>query len=235
MITTDSASPNPIFATQRQSREPVHSADAVCMRFDKPWRVLSSAVLNGGLTTTRSLLNLWVDADQPPPWPPAALTLQQQAQQRQLPLPCTGMMTAASMQSLGYACSHDDQFLAECWVTAGLANLRRPGDPADAPPRAGTINIWLLVYQPLSPAAMAEALIQLTEAKVSVIRDLELLSPVSGLPASGTGTDSHAVLCPADGEPVDFCGKHTRAGEHIGLAVTTACRISLNKCLRAAD
>lgn len=235
MITTDSPSPNPVNGSVCHERQWQHDADALSLMLPVPWKVLSSAVLNGGLTTTRSLLNLRVDAKAPPPWPPAADTLLQEAQQRRLPLPCTGMMTAASMQSLGYSRSGTATFTAECWVTAGLANLRSPADPADVAPRAGTINIWLLIHQPLTAAAMAEALIQLTEAKVSVIRDLELLSPVSGLPASGTGTDSHAVLCP-DGAPVlAFCGKHTEAGEHIGRAVMEACRISIGKCLQASD
>jgi adenosylcobinamide amidohydrolase len=232
MITTDWPAPN------RHAIEFLHQPDYIALRLPGLWPILSSAVLNGGFSTARSLLNLRVDANAPPPWPPAAQTLQQQAQQLHLSAPCCGMMTAASMQSLGYARSGDADVTAECWVTAGLANLRRPGDRADAPPRAGTINIWLLVHQPLTPAAMAEALIQLTEAKVTAIRDLHLLSPVSGLPASGTGTDSHAVICPpanADSPALAFCGKHTRTGEHIGLAVLQACQHSLQQCLSVAD
>lgn len=192
---------------------------------------LSSAVLNGGFARVRSLLNLRVDAKQPPPWPPATQTLSAQAEQLQLPLPCTGMMTAASMQSLGYYHSGDAEFGAECWVTAGLSNLRRPADSADHSASPGTINIWLLVHQALTPTAMAEALIQLTEAKVTAVRDLNLLSPISNLPASGTGTDSHAVICLPNTSPLEFCGKHTKAGEHIGRAVYQACLQSLHKCI----
>lgn len=196
---------------------------------------LSSAVLNGGFARVRSLLNLRVDANQPPPWPPATQTLSEQAAQLQLPLPCTGMMTAASMQSLGYYHSGDAEFQAECWVTSGLANLRRPADRADNSSSPGTINIWLLVHHALTPTAMAEALIQLTEAKVTAVRDLNLLSPVSNLPASGTGTDSHAVVCLPTAQVLEFCGKHTKAGEHIGHAVYQACLQSLQKCIAVLE
>ncbi|MBU2037800.1 MAG: adenosylcobinamide amidohydrolase [Gammaproteobacteria bacterium] len=215
-----------------------HSTTHIALTLPEPWPVLSSAVLNGGFTSTHSLLNLRVDQHAPPPWPPAEQSLQQQAEQLMLPAPCCGMMTAASMQSLGYSSLSLQQLRAECWVTAGLSNLRRSGDPADAFNGAGTINIWLLLHFALTPAAMAEALIQLTEAKVTAIRDAGLLSPLSSLPASGTGTDSHAVICPphsgAEG-PLAFCGKHTTAGELIGRVVLDACEQSIGHCLRAVN
>lgn len=228
MITTDSLCQNP------QTPRFLQHSDHTALILPGLWPVLSSAVLNGGLTQVHSLLNLRVDASAPPPWPPAQDTLTDAARQLQLPAPVAGMMTAASMRSLGYASSGQGHERADCWVTAGLANLRRPADAADAGMPPGTINIWLLLHQPLTTAAMAEALIQLTEAKVTAIRDLNLLSPVSGLPASGTGTDSHAVICPPGPARAEFCGKHTAAGEHIGRAVLSACRISLELCLRAA-
>ncbi|MDK2777490.1 MAG: adenosylcobinamide amidohydrolase [Pseudomonadota bacterium] len=198
-------------------------------------RILSSAVLNGGLTQCRSLLNLRVDKSAPPPWPEPADTLTQAAAELALPGPVCGMMTAASMKSLGEICLQQAGLEVRCWVTCGLSNLLRCGDPAGPAPRAGTINIQLYVSQPLTPAAMAEALILLTEAKVTAIRDAGLISPLSAQPASGTGTDSHAVLCPATGSlpPLSYCGKHTAAGELIGRAVLDACRYSIDRCLTA--
>ncbi|WP_430462711.1 adenosylcobinamide amidohydrolase [Thalassolituus sp. LLYu03] len=194
-------------------------------------------MLNGGLGLTRSVLNLKVDQYAPPPWPPAQVTLSAEAEALALPLPCTGMMTAASMQSLGECQLSRSDLQVSCWVTSGLSNLRRAGDEADCRQQPGTINIILHVNQALADAAMAEALILLTEAKVTAVRDLALLSPVSERPASGTGTDSHAVLCPvappAGPAPHEFCGKHTLLGELIGRAVLNACTHSLNQCIRA--
>ena len=214
--------------------ELINHPDYIAFIAPFPCRVLSSAVLNGGLTGTRSLLNLRVDKHQPPPWPSPRDTLSAQAQKLALPQPVTGMMTAASMKSLGTAQADDGGLMVQCWVTAGLSNLLRAGDPADGVPVPGTINIWLYINQPLTDAALAEALILLTESKVTAVRDAGLQSPVSHLPASGTGTDSHAVICPqssADG--LDYCGKHPRAGELIGRTVLSACQQSISLCQRA--
>ncbi|MDC0610316.1 adenosylcobinamide amidohydrolase [Vibrio sp.] len=194
-------------------------------------RLLGSAVLNGGISEACSFLNLRVDKAAPPPWLPPQETLSIKANQLDLPQPTTAMMTAASMRSLGYSQQERQNLVVQCWVTAGLSNTRRIGDPADEKPRAGTINIWLYVNQRLMDAALAEALIMLTEGKVTAIRDADITSPISGLPASGTGTDSHIVFCPVEGEAQEYCGKHTLLGELIGLAVLSACRDSLDKCL----
>lgn len=194
-------------------------------------RVLSSAILNGGLSTAASFLNLKVDKNAVPPWPDPALTLNDKVHALGLPQPTTAMMTAASMKSLGYSIARNGELSAECWVTAGLSNVRRVGDTADESPYPGTINIWLYINQPLSDSALVEALMMLTEGKVTAIRDLKIMSPISELPASGTGTDSHAVFCPTGEALLSYCGKHTLMGELIGQAVLTACSISLRKCL----
>ncbi len=212
--------------------KPIYHADYFALSASTPMRVLSSAALNGGLTEMRSFLNMRVDLNAPPPFPPAADTIALKACELQLAQPVCGMMTAASMKSLCHAHCQQDELEVQCWVTAGLSNLLRAGDPAGTAPRAGTINILLWVNQPLTDAAMAEALILLTEAKVTAIRDLQLVSPVSGLPASGTGTDSHAVVCPP-GACEPYCGKHTGLGALIGRAVLSACQQSLTRCIQA--
>jgi adenosylcobinamide amidohydrolase len=143
------------------------------------------------------------------------------------------MMTAASMKTLSHSALTKAGITVECWVTAGLGNLRSVGDTADEVPVAGTINIALLINKALSDAALAEALILLTEAKVSAIQQAGLLSPVSNKPASGTGTDSHAVFAKQQGEAMNYCGKHTLLGELIGKAVFTASAQSIEKCLAA--
>lgn len=216
--------------------KPTYHPDYFTLSASEPISVLSSAVLNGGLTNVRSLLNLRVDLDTPPPYPPAAQTIQQAADSIGLSGPVCGMMTAASMKSLSHHQLMHDDLQVQCWVTAGLSNLLRAGDPVIPPPIAGTINIALWVSKPLTPASMAEALILLTEAKVTAIRDAQLISPVSQLPASGTGTDSHAVLCPQHGNAaIEYCGKHTLCGELIGRAVYDACKRSIDLCLLAAS
>lgn len=194
-------------------------------------KVLSSSVLNGGLSCAKSLLNLKVDQYAPPPWPAPKETLRSKAIELALPQPTTAMMTAASMDSLGYCEESRAELTVECWVTAGLSNVRRVGDRSSEQPRAGTINISLYINHVLSYAALVEALMMVTESKVTAIRDAGIVSPISGLPASGTGTDSHAVFCEKQGEALNYCGKHTLIGELIGKVVLSACSISIEKCM----
>lgn len=194
-------------------------------------KALSSAVLNGGLTNVASFLNLKVDKNSSSSHIEPKETLTIKAKELSLPQPTIGMMTAASMESLGYSMESSNELSVECWVTSGLSNVRRAGDTADEKITPGTINIWLYINQTLSDTALAEALIMLTESKVTAIHDKKIISPVSGLLASGTGTDSHAVFSPIGGEEINYCGKHTLLGELIGRVVINACSISLNKCM----
>ncbi|MGB7401193.1 MAG: adenosylcobinamide amidohydrolase [Arcobacter sp.] len=198
-------------------------------------RVLSSAVLNGGLCDVASFLNLKVHKDISLPLLAPEETLNIKAIELALPQPTTAMMTAASMKSLGHSIESHQGLIVECWVTSGLSNARRVGDIADEEISPGTINIWLYVNQALSDAALVEALIMLTESKVTAVHDAGILSPVSKLLASGTGTDSHAVFCPYGNEKIVYCGKHTLLGELIGRVVLKACSSSLDKSISDAS
>jgi adenosylcobinamide amidohydrolase len=94
---------------------------------------------------------------------------------------------------------------------------------------AGTINIVVAVNQPLSPAAMAEALAMATEALVAVMQDVGVASTRSRRPATGTGTDCIVVTSPIGGHAHIYCGKHTLLGELIGRAVMRSCANALRR------
>lgn len=224
----------------------INRPDYISLCFDQPQQILSSAVLNGGLCQARSLLNLKVDQYAKPPFAPPAQTLAAKANELELPQPVTAMMTAASMKSLRHQHIQIANHTVQAWVTCGLSNLLRPGDPATCSeqpgqqsiPESGTINIWLHSSTALTPAAMAEALILLTEAKTTAVRDFQLKSRETGRDASGTGTDSHAVICPSaekDTYASEYCGKHTPLGEAIGLAVYQAVSESIQACINSGQ
>ncbi len=200
---------------------------AVHVALARDWPVLGSAVLNGGLVQARHLLNLRVDGRRPPPEAPEA-TLQRHARRQGWSGRVVGMMTAASLDSLRVVQARAQGVVFTVLVTCGLANLRRTGDRAEhrltdgTPPPAGTINIQFLSGLALTPAAMAEALMMITEAKTAVLHRRGLRSPVSGLPATGTGTDAVAVACDPAGPPARYCGKHVLAGEVLGDLVMAA-------------
>ena len=89
--------------------------------------------------------------------------------------------------------------------------------------QGGTINTLLLFSGPLSEGALTRAVVTMTEAKSSALTELAIGSKYSWRPATGTGTDQFAIACPVSTTGLrNWTGKHTKAGELIGLAVRRA-------------
>jgi adenosylcobinamide amidohydrolase len=87
----------------------------------------------------------------------------------------------------------------------------------------GTINTLLLFSSPLSPVALARAVVTMTEAKSSALSELAVGSKYSARLATGTGTDQFALATPRAGATLrTWTGQHTKAGELIGDAVRAA-------------
>lgn len=111
--------------------------------------------------------------------------------------------------------------------------LEEPGDPADIKSFGdskldpGTINIILGTNAKLSKAAMVEAIMIVSEAKAAVMQELNILSPVSGKIATGTGTDS-VVIFNGCKKQINYCGKHVLFGEMIARVVSKSIKESLN-------
>lgn len=208
------------------------------MRLELPaaWRACGSAPLGGGLTRARRLFILNVTEDgrrSPFGYPPPEKTLAGYGRDRGWSGPAMGMMTAASMNTCRVAARREAGLAVLVVLTAGLTNARRAGDRADcrsldagAPP-AGTINILAATNANLTDAALVEALLVLTEAKTAVLQQYGVTSPVSGLPATGTGTDCAAIAC-GDGPNVRWCGKHVALGEMLARSVMEALAASLD-------
>jgi adenosylcobinamide amidohydrolase len=197
--------------------------------------VLGSCVLGGGLGLARHVLNLRVDANfagESVRFPAPGATLREYCAAHGWNGPAVGLMTAASMRSLRTVRLEENGLAVLAAVTAGLTNARRAGDPAECrvfpepPPPPGTINIVVVLGANLSPAAMVEAVITITEAKAAVLHDLGVVSRTTGLPATGTGTDAVAVAALGGGAAA-YCGKHVLAGELTARAVMQALTASL--------
>lgn len=149
------------------------------------------------------------------------------------------MGTAANMNCAALATEEFGGLRVRAVVTAGVeGNAGRAGDPArwhegedgwcEVDPHAGTINVILLIDWPLTPAALARAVITLTEAKSAALQELAVSSRSSEGLATGTGTDQYAIAAPMDGRaPKTNPGHHARLGELIGRAVLCATRESL--------
>jgi adenosylcobinamide amidohydrolase len=215
------------------------------VRFSRPLDVLSSAILNGGKSRAMGWLNLRVTADAPAdkPLPAPEHTLREMAQHIGMSGPTVGMMTAASMKSCRVRYVRREDVFVCCVATTGIANARRAGDTADSddwascqrhtPQPAGTINIAVFTNANLTDTAKVEALQLIAEAKTAACHDGDVISPVSQLAATGTGTDALAIFSDPEGLPIDYCGKHVIMGEIIGSLVYDVVQEGIDACRTA--
>tara|TARA_Y100001951_G_scaffold19654_1_gene14732 strand:- start:27555 stop:28208 length:654 start_codon:yes stop_codon:yes gene_type:complete len=195
-----------------------HSSDCFSLQWSQPRPCLSSAVFNGGLCKARSVLNLRVSGDPVSPLLTPEQSLHQAANRLDLPGPTIGLMTSALMASFRYRQTEYADHAIAIFLTCGLGNARRAGDPADwlgdSPTPLGTINSVLISDLQWSTASQAELLALLAEAKAAALQEMGIRSPLSGKPATGTGTDA-SVIIGGHGRAERWCGKHTKLGEII--------------------
>lgn len=146
------------------------------------------------------------------------------------PRSTVAMMTGVDLRKVAHAGARRGDLKVGAWCTAGCSNALRVGDPATVAqmPR-GTINLALVINQPLSRSAMVEALAMAAEARTAAVLEAGLVSTRTRRPATGTGTDCIVVASPLRGPAHLYCGKHTVLGELIGKAVLRSCTAALRR------
>lgn len=173
--------------------------------------MLASAPVGGGLSTADGLLNVGVPGDY------ARTDLEEHAGEvrRRLGLGAAApvLFTAADLRRCRGAVVEG----VRADATVGLADLgwaacARPGSSSAA---LGTINLVVQLPVPLTDAALVNAVITATEAKVQA-----LLS--AGFAGTGTPTDAVVVAAPLAGAAVPFAGPRAPWGARIARAVFTA-------------
>jgi len=87
--------------------------------------------------------------------------------------------------------------------------------PAGAGGFGGTVNIVAVLSRRLSPAALVNAVMTVTEAKSQALWE-------AGFPGTGTPSDAVAVLCPAAGPAEAFAGPRSRWGSRLARAAHRA-------------
>jgi adenosylcobinamide amidohydrolase len=144
------------------------------------------------------------------------------------------MGTAANMNYAAVVQRSDGALLVTAVVTAGVhGNAACAGDPTTWRETekgwekialvGGTINTELLVNHSLTEAALARAVVTMTEAKTAALRELAVGSLYSKNLATGTGTDQFCIAAPLDaGKPLTSTSPHVKVGELIGIAVKDA-------------
>jgi len=201
-----------------------HNEKYIHVEFSHPHTVISSAVLNGGIIQADHIVNMKVSKNCTGIESPQQ-TLSKYSVNNGWNGSVVGMMTSASMNSFRMNKRSEQGVDIIVLVTSGLSNSRRVGDRAESrvmnlpSNEVGTINIVVLTSAVLTPSAMVEALLIVTEAKSAVLQEAKIMSPVSNKIATGTGTDSVAVVSGYAEETIAYCGKHVLFGEILGRTV----------------
>ena len=179
-------------------------------------RVLSSAVLGGGLGSARAWLAATVPGDYSRTDP--AVDLAERAAALELPRPVVGMLTAADVEAHERASSG----AATVFATVGLGHpLAACGTRPRALPAAGTLNLLVVVEERLDGAALVGAAQTAVEAKAQALAAGGVRAVNAGGPATGTATDALCIAARCGGG-VAFAGPATRVGADIARAVFTA-------------
>ena len=193
---------------------------AVRVSSDAPLAVLSSAVVNGGIFSTRHIINMHVVKGYNGSNPEN--DLHTFARECGIAESFIGLMTAAWTQNAGVAIESHDGLQVVAVVTIGLSNAMCAGVSLPmAMMSAGTINTIVLIDGALTPAAMANAIIMATEAKTMTLVEWDEHTR-DGHRTSGTSTDSVVIACTGRGDELRYAGPATTVGYLIARAVRRA-------------
>src|SRR5262249_47233931 len=146
-----------------------------------------------------------------------------------------GLLTGCNLDGYVDVERRRDDVVARCIATVGLGNALRAGDPPADAERIGTINLLCWVSTPLAEEALVEALALAAEARTAAVLDASVPSPLTGRPATGTGTDCIVIAAPAAAGGAWFAGKHTLVGHLIGSAAGDATRQGVEGWKQAKD
>jgi iron complex transport system ATP-binding protein len=184
-------------------------AEAVVVAAAEPLRVVSSAVLGGGIGVARTIVNVHVakgfhcaDTD---------AVLRAVAERRQLAAPVVGMLTGAATEKMEVATTTAAGLTAVAVVTVGLSNATAAGRSPVAVWQPSTINTILIVDADPEPAALVNLIITVTEAKALALAEAGIKA-ADGTPASGTSTDAVTVAATGRGPRCRFGGPVSELG-----------------------
>jgi len=147
------------------------------------------------------------------------------------------LLTGADMDNFVLKKEEYQEFKVFALVTAGTkSNAQRIGvDKAGSLEREGkfetlgTINVIVLTNASLSEGALTRGIITLTEAKVITLEDLDIRSSYNPeIRATGTGTDN-AIIVSGEGPRINYLGGHSKMGELMAKAVTSAVKEAIFK------
>lgn len=180
-------------------------------RFDNPVRAIASGVLGGGFSRPSWVINATVHREYARMDPDAHLA--QLARERGLAGEGVGLMTAVDVRDAMSAADGGVEVVATVglghptWAAAPDGDLRH-----ERPAPVGTINLVCWVPAVLSSAALVNAVVTVTEAKVQALLEC-------GVEATGTASDAVLVACSDAGETALWGGPRSEWGSRLARAV----------------
>jgi adenosylcobinamide hydrolase len=185
------------------------------------WRMVSTAVVGGGIGPRAWWLNAKVAMDYHHP-DPAAHVLEIAAAVGAAggpagEAPGVGMLTAADVTR--WTCAHEQGVTAVATVGLGLP-VWAAADDATVRRETGTINVLVRLPVALADAALVNAVVTATEAKTQALVE-------AGVPGSGTSSDAVCVACPEPGRAggagvEEYGGPRSQWGLRVARAVHRA-------------
>jgi adenosylcobinamide amidohydrolase len=180
-------------------------------RFDAPRLAIASAPVGGGIGLRSWVLNAQVPRDY------ARTDLDAHVAELAAAEGCAGtgvgMLTAVPMKFARHA---SDGGVDVC-ATVGVSRPTWAADATDAISAwaPGTINIVAFLPARLSDAALVNAVMTASEAKVQALSE-------GGVPGTGTASDAVCIVCPAHGTAQPFGGPRSDLGAPLARAVHDA-------------
>ncbi len=207
-------------APERFDHGPPHeNLSLLVWRFPEPLSVVSSAPLGGGIGPRQWVINAQV------PHAYARLDpevhLAELASARGLTGPGVGMLTAVDLRHVwseedgGARVDVSVGITFPTWAAAPDEPTGHTGASPGTTNWPGTINIVGIVPEPLSPAAMVNAVMSATEAKAQALWE-------AGVRATGTASDAVCIACPDIGNAHRFGGPRSHWGARLARAVRRA-------------
>lgn len=197
------------------------------IKFDKPVKILSSAVLNGGLCKARVIINHHVAKSFSHRNPQKIL--RDVADDLNLPDDTVGLMTAVEIQNVAIKTEKTKNMTVCTLVTAGLSYPATAGDETTESTKKGTINIILLIDRSLTEGCMVNCIQTAVEAKTVALRELDIRSRFSNSTASGSTSDAIMVASMGVDESIKYAGTGTELGIIIGKTVKEATKEAIRK------
>jgi adenosylcobinamide amidohydrolase len=189
----------------------------LCWRAGPGWRMIASTVLGGGLGHREWWLNAQVPHSYAHPHPDQHAAGIGEG----LGLRGSGVAMLTAAEVTAWQAATDGGIFVVATVGLGRPTwAAAPADTDDGSPRAGTINLLVVLPVSLADTALVGAVATVTEAKTQALIE-------AGIAATGTASDAVCVACPGPelgpvrgAEP--YAGPRSVWGSRIARAVHTA-------------